>query len=87
MDNERLLSFLLLISLYGLILIPIIAIIGYHLIIFLIEKWTKKESFYQLPYLKVDGDIINANKLISFVDLAYLLKKDSARLDSVVIYL
>lgn len=34
MDNEQILGFLLLISLYGLILIPVICIIGYHLIIF-----------------------------------------------------
>lgn len=85
MDNEQILGFLLLISLYGLILIPVICIIGYHLIIFIIEKWINKEAFYQLPYLRVDGDIINANKLISFVDLVYLFKKDSARLISMAI--
>lgn len=82
MDNEQLLAFLLLISLYGLILIPIVAIIGYHLIIFLIEKWTKKELFYQLPYLKNDSYNINEEKLINIVDLAYLFKKDTARVIS-----
>lgn len=85
MDNKLLLDFLLLISLYGLILIPIIVIIGYHLIIFLIEKWTKKEALYKLPYLKVDGELINPDILISFVDLVYLLKKDSAKIISIAI--
>lgn len=85
MDNDKLLVFLLLVSLYGLILIPIIAYIGYHLIIFLIEKWSKKETLYQLPYLKNESYDISEDRLINIIELAYLFNKDTARIISFAI--
>lgn len=85
MDNEKLLGFFILISLYGLVLIPMIIIIGGHLIVFIIEKWSKDETLYQLPYLKNEPYDISEDRLINIIELAYLFNKDTARIISFAI--
>ncbi len=73
--------FLMLLALFLLVLIPMVAIIGFHVLLFFLQKIFKK-PLYKLPYLKNEGNNIRPDKLISFVDLAYLFKKDSARIIS-----
>lgn len=85
MDNEKLLGFFILISFYGLVLIPMMIIIGGHLIVFIIEKWSKDETLYQLPYLKNEPYNISEDRLINIIELAYLFNKDTARIISFAI--
>lgn len=73
--------FLMLLALFLLVLIPMVAIIGFHVLLFFLQKILKK-PLYKLPYLKNEGNNIRPDKLINFVDLAYLFKKDSARIIS-----
>lgn len=75
---------LLLLTLYGLILIPMISIVGFHVLLFIIQKRTKK-IWYKLPYLKNKERIIKTNSLVSFAELAYLFRKDSTEIISTAI--